>query len=88
MPIFMTVMMFVPPQSLAIYGLALAGLTFLIDFQSGYRGAFQTVTRAGRIWRAALLSLCVVTLNIATTLIAQLVGVILISQKYGGTFIG
>jgi len=88
MPIFMTVMMFVPPQSLAVYGLALAGLTFLIDFQSGYRGGFQTVSHPGRVWRAALLSLCVVSVNIVTTLLAQIIGVILITQKYGGSFIG
>jgi len=88
MPVFMTVMMFVPPQFLTLYGLGLAALTWIIDFQTGYRGAFQTVGRGGRIWRAALLSLCVVALNVATTLTAQLMGIILTTQKYGGSFLG
>jgi len=88
MPVFMTVMMFVPPQYLTLYGLGLAALTYIIDFQTGYRGAFQTAGRGGRIWRASLLSLCVVALNIATTLTSQLIGVILTTQKYGGSFLG
>jgi len=88
MPVFMTVMMFVPPQHLTLYGLGLAALTWVIDFQTGYRGAFQMAGRGGRIWRAALLSLCVVALNIATTLTAQLIGIVLITQKYGGSFLG
>lgn len=88
MPVFMTVMMFVPPQFLTLYGLGLAALTWIIDFQTGYRGAFQTAGRGGRIWRASLLSLCAVALNIATTLTAQLVGIILTTQKYGGSFLG
>ena len=88
MPVFMTVMMFVPPQYLTFYGLGLAALTWVIDFQTGYRGAFQTAGRGGRIWRAALLSLCVVALNIATTLAAQLIGIVLTTQKYGGSFLG
>ena len=88
MPVFMTVMIFVPPQYLTLYGLGLAVLTWIIDFQTGYRGAFRTAGRGGRIWRAALLSLCVVALNIATTLTAQLMGIILTTQKYGGSFLG
>ncbi len=88
MPVFMTVMMFVPPQYLTLYGLGLAALTYIIDFQTGYRGAFQTAGRGGRVWRASLLSLCVVALNIATTLTSQLIGVILTTHKYGGSFLG
>lgn len=88
MPVFMTVMMFMPPQYLALFGLGLAALTWTIDFLTGYRGAFQRVGRGGRVWRAALLSLCVVAINIATTLIAQLIGIILTTQKYGGSFWG
>lgn len=88
MPVFMTIMMFVPHQFLTIYGLGLAALTWIIDFQTGYRGAFQMSGRGGRIWRASLLSLCVVALNIATTLTAQLIGILLTTQKYGGSFLG
>jgi hypothetical protein len=87
MPAFMTVMMFMPPQHLTLYGLGLAALTWIIDFLTGYRGAFRRVGRGGRIWRATLLSLCVVALNIATTLTAQLIGIILTTQKYGGSFL-
>lgn len=88
MPVFMTVMMFLPPHWLTAYGLLLAGLTWLIDFQTGYRGGFQAVGRIGRVWRAAFVSFCVVSINIAMTLLAQLVGVVITTYKYGGAFLG
>ena len=56
--------------------------TLLIDFQSGYRGAFDSVSKVGRFWRAALLALILVVLNISTTIAAQIAGIIIIGQQY------
>lgn len=82
MPLFMTIMLFVPQSALSLYGLLIAAVTFLVDFQTGYRGAFTQVTRMGRAWRAGLLALIVVLLNTGTSILAQIAGIIVISQKY------
>lgn len=82
-PIFMTIMMFIPGSFLTAYGLMLALITFIVDFQTGYRGAFLNVSGIKRAWRAGLLSLTVVSFNVVVTIIAQLVGIIYIGQKYG-----
>jgi hypothetical protein len=83
MPVFMTVMMFLPGSYLTAYGLMLALITFVVDFQTGYRGAFINVSGMKRAWRAGLLSLTVVSFNVVVTIIAQFVGIIYIGQKYG-----
>lgn len=83
MPIFMTMMLFVPGDGLTAYALGLAAVTFAIDTQTGYRGAFAARRPSGRAWRAALLAAIVVSLNIATSIGAQIAGIVVTSQKYG-----
>lgn len=83
MPIFLTGMLFVPQHLLTTYGIFLACAAFLIDFQAGYRGAFKSVSLRGRIWRAGFLAFIVVSINTITTIVAQIVGIIVTSQKYG-----
>lgn len=83
MPIFLTGMLFVPQHLLTAYGIVLALAALSIDFQTGYRGAFRNVSPRGRFWRAALLAVIVVIINTTTTIAAQIVGIIVTSQKYG-----
>lgn len=82
MPIFLTMMLFVPQQMMTVYGILLAIAAFVIDFQSGYRGGFSNVSKSGRAWRAGLLALVLVSINTLTAIAAQIVGIIVISQKY------
>ena len=82
MPIFLTIMLFVPGNMLDEYGLVLAVLAILIAFQTGYRGGFANVTGMQKAWRVGLLATIVVLLNIATNIISQIVGIVVISQKY------
>lgn len=83
MPIFLTGMLLVPASWLTLYGIGLALVAFLIDFQAGYRGAFSEVSPTGRFWRAGLLALILVTINSLTAIATQIAGIILTSQKYG-----
>lgn len=83
MPVFLTIMLFIPQAMLSAYGMVLAVVTLLIDFQTGYRGGFSSVSKLGRLWRAALLALVLVTINAGTTIAAQIAGIIVIGQKYG-----
>ncbi|MEL6569201.1 MAG: hypothetical protein AAFQ22_12335 [Pseudomonadota bacterium] len=83
MPVFLTLMLFVPQDALTAYGIVLALVALVIDFQTGYRGAFFSVSNLGRFWRAALLAVIIVILNTATAIIAQIMGIVLTSQKYG-----
>ena len=83
MPVFLTVMLLVPPNMMTAYGILLAVAAFVIDFQTGYRGGFTKVSRTGRAWRAGLLALILVTINTVTTIAVQIAGIIFIGQKYG-----
>lgn len=83
MPVFLTVMLFVPTSMITVYGVFLAVAAFVIDFQAGYRGLFSKVSKRGRAWRAGLLALTLVTINTFTTIAAQIAGIIVIGQKYG-----
>ena len=83
MPVFLTGMLMVPQSMISVYGVFLALAAFLIDFQAGYRGAFSNVSRAGRLWRAGLLALLLVSINTATAILAQIAGIVLTAQKYG-----
>ena len=82
MPLFLSIMLFVPQNMISAYGVLLAVVAFIIDFQTGYRGAFAGVSRFGRAWRAGLLALVVVTMNTVLSIAAQIVGIMLIAQKY------
>lgn len=88
MPIFMTLMMLVPSGSLSVYGVGLAVVSFAIDFQTCLRGAYPGLSTGGRIWRAGLLSLIVVVLNVILSVGAQIAGIILTSQRYGVAPVG
>lgn len=83
MPVFLTIMLFVPTGMITVYGVFLAIAAFSIDFQAGYRGGFSNVSKTGRAWRAGVLALTLVTINTLTTIAAQIAGIIVISQKYG-----
>ncbi|MEL7541208.1 MAG: hypothetical protein AAGJ51_09925, partial [Pseudomonadota bacterium] len=83
MPVFLTIMLFVPTGMITAYGVFLAIAAFSIDFQAGYRGGFSNVSKTGRAWRAGVLALTLVTINTLTTIAAQIAGIIVISQKYG-----
>lgn len=83
MPIFLTVMMLMPQSLVTVFGIGLAVGSFFVDFQTSYRGLFTEVSRFGRIWRAALVSAVIVTLNVLTSLVAQIGGIIYIASKYG-----
>lgn len=87
-PVFMTLMMVVPSQGLSVYGIAIAVLSLLVDFQTGLRGGFANVSGFQRVWRAGLLALIVVILNVTMSLIAQIAGIIVIGQRYGVSFPG
>ena len=82
MPVFLTMMLFIPQAMMSAYGWSLAFATLLIDFQAGYRGAFHNASKFGRAWRAALLALILVIINTGTTIVAQIMGIIIIGQKY------
>lgn len=88
MPVFLTAMLFVPGAWLTAYGIGLAIVTLVIDFQTGYRGAFSKVGGVSKLWRAGLLATIIVALNVVTSIAAQIVGIVLTSQKYGGTPLG
>lgn len=83
MPVFLSIMVFVPQGMISAYGIFLALAAFLIDYQAGYRGGFSKVSKRGRAWRAGLLALVLVTINTLTSIATQIVGIILFSQKYG-----
>lgn len=83
MPVFLTIMLLVPPHMMTAYGILLAIAAFSIDFQTGYRGGFTKVSRTGRAWRAGLLALILVTINTLTTIAVQIAGILFIGQKYG-----
>ena len=83
MPIFLTIMLLVPPYMMTAYGILLAVAAFFIDFQTGFRGGFTEVSRTGRAWRAGLLALILVTINTLTTIAVQIAGILFIGQKYG-----
>jgi len=83
MPIFLTIMLLVPPNLMAAYGILLAAVAFFVDFQTGYRGGFTEVSRTGRAWRAGLLAFVLVTINTLTTIAVQIAAIIFIGQKYG-----
>jgi len=83
MPVFLTLMLFVPTSMITAYGIFLAIAAFSIDFQAGYRGAFSNASNMGRAWRAGLLALTLVTINTFTAIAAQIVVIVVISQKYG-----
>ena len=88
MPVFLTAMMIVPSAWLTAYGIFLAVLTLAIDFLTGIRGGFASVSGFQRIWRAGLLAFIVVTLNVTTSIIAQIAGIILTNQKYSALAAG
>ena len=83
MPVFLTIMLFVPPSLISLYGVFLAFAAFIIDFQTGYRGGFASASAKGRALRAGILAFVLVSINTLTTIAAQIVGIIVISQKYG-----
>ena len=83
MPVFLTIMLFVPQNMMTVYGILLAATTFLIDFQAGYRGGFSKVSARGRAWRACILALILVTINTLTAIAAQIVSIVVIGEKYG-----
>lgn len=83
MPVFLTLMLFVPQNMMTAYGILLALMTFCIDFQTGYRGGFSKVSGRARAWRAGVLALILVTLNTFTAIAAQIFSIIVIGQKYG-----
>ena len=83
MPVFMTIMLFVPGDWLVGYGVVIAMVSFLIHFQTGYRGAYAGVSGLSKVWRAGLLAAIVVALNTACSIVAQIAGILVTSQKYG-----
>lgn len=83
MPLFLSIMLLVPQNMMSAYGVFLAAVAFIIDFQTGYRGGFSGISRMGRAWRAGLLAFILVTTNTVTAVAAQIVGILIISQKYG-----
>ncbi|MEL6360814.1 MAG: hypothetical protein AAFR21_06980 [Pseudomonadota bacterium] len=83
MPVFMTLMMLVPSNHLTGYGIAIAIVAFSVDFQTGLRGGFSTVSGFSKVWRAGLLAFVVVVLNVSTSIAAQIAGIIVTSQTYG-----
>ena len=83
MPVFLSIMLLVPPHMMTAYGILLAAAAFFIDFQTGFRGGFTEVSRTGRAWRAGLLALILVTINTLTTIAVQIAGILFIGQKYG-----
>ena len=83
MPIFLTIMLFVPQSMITVYGILLALAAFFIDFQAGYRGAFSETSKGGRLWRAGLLAFILVTINTVTAIAVQIAGIMIIAGKYG-----
>lgn len=83
MPVIFTIMVFVPQSMVTVFGILLAAVAFLVDFQAGYRGTFSKVSTFGRAWRAALLAAIVVALNTMTSIAAQIAGIVYTAQKYG-----
>ena len=83
MPVFLSVMVFVPSDALTAYGVALALVAFAVDFQMGLRGGFANLRPVSRAWRAGLLAFIVVGLNVLTSIAAQIVGIVMTSSKYG-----
>ncbi|GGY54941.1 hypothetical protein [Parvularcula lutaonensis] len=83
MPVFMTLMMVTPSGLLTLYGVGLAIVTMLIDFQTAYRGAICRIGRWAKLWRAALLAFVIVSLNVLTSVGAQIAGIVLIGNAYG-----
>lgn len=82
MPLFLSMMLFVPQNLMSAYGVLLAVVAFIIDFQTGYRGGFSAAPKFGRVWRAGLLALVLVTINTVLAIVAQIVGILFIAQKY------
>lgn len=83
MPIFLTLMLFVPQSMITAYGILLALVALFIDFQAGYRGAFTETSKGGRLWRAGLLAFILVAVNTFIAIAVQIVGILVIANKYG-----
>jgi hypothetical protein len=88
MPLFMTIMVFVPSDMIEAYAFSLAAVTFIIDFLVGYRGAFQSLGRLQRFWRAALLSGLIVVTNVGTSVATQIAGIVVVATKYENSIAG
>lgn len=83
MPFLLTIMLLVPEAQMVSYGIFLALVALIVDLQTGYRGGFEQVSGFGRIWRAGLLATLLVVLNTTLSILSQIAGIVIISQKYG-----
>jgi hypothetical protein len=56
------------PEQMSVAGIVLAGILAVVDFTTGYRGAFAHLAGFGRIWRAGLLALCLMGVNLGVNI--------------------
>lgn len=70
-------------SQLGSIGYVIGVITLLLDALTGFRGAFQTCSVLGRVWRAGLLAAFILVLNIITNISAQIAGIIWVSVRFG-----
>lgn len=67
----------IPADQISTAGLILAGVLALIDFITGYRGAFAHLSGFGRLWRAGLLAVTLWAVNVGVNIAVQIAAFIL-----------
>ncbi|WP_203291921.1 hypothetical protein [Maricaulis parjimensis] len=81
--LFLPALALVPSSQVAMIGYVIGAVTFLLDALTGYRAAFPVASAFGRLWRAALLALCILILNVIANVGAQIAGIVLVSYQFG-----
>jgi hypothetical protein len=81
--LFLPSMALIPSTHLAAFGYIIGIVTFALDGSTAYRAAFPSQTLLGRIWRAGVLTLSILMLNIAANIAAQVLGIVVVSYQLG-----
>ncbi|NNU15825.1 hypothetical protein HK107_05760 [Parvularcula sp. ZS-1/3] len=72
-----------PEAYMTAYGLLLAVLAALVDWQTSARGFITAKARGGKLLRALALAVMIFVVNVGVSIIVQVAGVIIVANKYG-----
>ncbi|MEE2565273.1 hypothetical protein [Hyphobacterium marinum] len=82
MTLLLPAMALIPVSLLTAFGYLIGLLTLLLDTVTGFRGAFPAVDGLARLWRAGLLAVAILTLNVIANISAQIAGIVFVSVVY------
>ena len=87
-----TLMLFLLPsmrllslEVLSWFGFVIAGVAYMTDFITSFRGGFADTPPGGRLWRGALLAAAILLFNFVISILVQIGGIVLVSSRYGLT---